>query len=225
MTSPSGDEYDGGIDEQDRDQVEAALAVAIAALLAAKTATAPWLALAHDRLSGILTAYLQRSALAMAHDAGLPAGEAAEAASAAVSGVLGDVERHTAAWLKIAAEDHSSPKVMDRPQADQSAGVIARSLATYARERVREHVAQTLGAGFKTWITRADSRVRPAHAATAGTTLSIGRPFVMEGHDVMYPGDPHAPLNLIAGCRCHLAYSADPAKAARARKVLTPGHA
>jgi len=41
MTAPDGT-LDGGIDEQDRDQTEVQLALAVATLLAAKTVTAPW---------------------------------------------------------------------------------------------------------------------------------------------------------------------------------------
>lgn len=225
MTGPGV--LDGGIDEQDRDQVEASLAVAVAGLLAARTVTAPWLSLTRGALSGVITAYLQRAALAMAVAAGLPSGDAAQAASDAVTSVLGDVERHTASWLRIAADDRA-PKgggPMGADQAEQSAGIIARSLATYARERAREHVARTLGAGFKTWMTRGDTQVRPAHAAVAGKTVSIDRPFVVEGSDVVRPGDPDAPLHLTAGCRCHLAYRVDPQPTRRTTPVLTTGHA
>lgn len=195
-------QYDGGIDEQDRDQVEEKLAAAIAGILATTTATAPWLMLVRGKLSGILTAYLQRSALDMARSAGMSSGEAAQAASDAVNGVMADVERHTAAWLKQAAEDRA-PKgggAMGADQADTSAGIIARSLATYARERAREHVARSLGARFKTWVTRGDQAVRPGHAYLAGKTVSMGKPFQTEGFDLMRPGDPEAPLHLTAGC-------------------------
>jgi hypothetical protein len=225
MTQPGSQQYDGGIDEQDRDQVEAALAAAIAALLLAKTATAPWQKLVRGNLSGILTAYLQRSALAMATDAGMSAGEAAEAAQDAVTAVMPDVERHTAAWLRMAAEDRAPKGGGGVPTdgAETAAGIIARSLATYARERAREHVAKSLGAGFKTWRTRGDSKVRPGHVALAGKTVAMGKPFQTEGFDIMRPGDPDAPLHLTAGCRCHLLYSAA-ANPKDRTPVLTTGH-
>jgi len=211
MTAPDGT-FDGGIDETDRDQVEEQLAAAIAALLAARVATAPWASLVHGSLSGIITAYLQRSALDMARSAGMSTGDATQAASDAVDAVLGDVERHTAAWLRKAAEDRA-PKALAPMGADDArtaAGIIARSLATYARERVREHIAKGLGALYKTWMTREDDRVRPGHVTLQGKTRRIGRPFTTEGFQIMRPGDPTAPLHLIAGCRCHLKYSKQP---------------
>jgi len=216
MTAPDGT-LDGGIDEQDRDQTEVQLALAVATLLAAKTVTAPWSELVTARLSGMLRAYLQRAALDMARNAGLDPGEATQAASDAVAAVIGDVEQHTAAWLKIAAEDRR-PKgggPMSGDDAREAAGIIARTLATYAREVVREHVALTLGSLYKTWVTRQDDRVRPGHVTLQGKTKRIGRPFVTEGHDIRYPGDPRAPLHLTAGCRCHLAYSKNPIKTRR----------
>lgn len=171
MTSP---DLDGGIDEQDRDQTEAELAAAIAALLAAKAAGAPWLSLIQGSLSGIVTGYLRRSAYAMAVAAGMSSTEAAQAADDATDAVLGDVERHTASWLKISADDHaekarqaagqpgepSGPKAspvqvpgqpMTPDDAKTAGDLIATSLATYARERVREDVAKKLGAQYKTW--------------------------------------------------------------------------
>lgn len=151
MTSP--DEFDGGIDETDRDETEAALAVAIAGLFAGHAAGAAWLDLVQASLTGITQNYLRRSSMDMAAAAGLSGAEAAQAADEATTAVLGDIERHTAAWLKISADDRA-PKggtPMDPEQAQEAAGIIARSLATYSRERVREHVAQQLGAKYKTW--------------------------------------------------------------------------
>jgi len=78
MTSP--DQLDGGINEDDRDSTEAALAAAIAALLAAKAAGAPWLSLVQGSLSGIVQDYLRRSAYDMATAAGMSSTEAAQAA-------------------------------------------------------------------------------------------------------------------------------------------------
>jgi hypothetical protein len=60
---------------------------------------------------------------------------------------------------------------------------------------------------YKTWLTQADNKVRPAHSATAGQTRLIHEPFDVAGYAMMYPGEPTAPLSLIANCRCFLSYS------------------
>jgi len=211
VTSPDGT-LDGGIDEQDRDHTEDELAAAIAALLAAKAASAPWLDLVQGSISGIVQDYLRRSAYDMATAAGLSGTEAAQAAGEATTAVLGDIERHAASWLKISADDRAPPGggPMDQDQAQEAAAIIARSLATYSRERVREGIAKRLGAEYKTWVTRGDTRVRPAHAELAGKTVRLDKPFSVQGSTLMRPGDPEAPPDLVIGCRCHLAYSVKP---------------
>jgi hypothetical protein len=204
--------YDGGIDEDDRDHTEALLAAAILGLLALRTAKAPWRALVDSTLSGILTAYLTRAATSMATSAGVPGPTAAVIAGRAVDGVLDDVKAHTANWLGQSAQDRAPAGggPMGRDQAEVASGMIARTLATYARERAREAVAEQLGAAYKTWMTREDSRVRPGHVFLQGKTKRIGKPFQTEGFEIMRPGDPDAPLHLTAGCRCHLVYSVVP---------------
>jgi len=127
--------------------------------------------------------------------------------------VLGDVERHSAEWLKISADDRAPDTggPMGKDEAETAAGMIARTLATYSRERVREDVARRLGAEYKRWTSRGDSKVRPAHRDLSGQTKRIDKPFSVDGSDIMRPGDPGAPLELTAGCRCHLLYLTNPA--------------
>src|SRR5882757_1951375 len=211
MTSP--DQFDGGIDEGDRDSTEAALAAAIAALLAAKAAGAPWLSLVQGSLSGIVQDYLRRSAYDMATAAGMSSTEAAQAADEATAAVLGDVERHSAEWLKISADDRAPDTggPMGKDQAEQAAQIIATSLATYARERVREDIAKRLGAGYKRWTSRNDDRVRETHQQLNGQTKRLDKHFTVNGMDIMRPGDPEAPLELTISCRCWCLYLVNPA--------------
>ncbi|MET8717352.1 phage portal protein [Streptomyces sp. NPDC004735] len=62
----------------------------------------------------------------------------------------------------------------------------------------------------RTWITRADTRVRPAHKTLHGRTLSVGTPYNIDGASLRYPGDPFAPIALTVNCRCRLRYNTDP---------------
>lgn len=223
-------ELDGGIDENDRDETEAALAVAITALLAGHAANAGWLSLVTANLTGVVEQFLRRSAMDMATSAGLSSTEAVQAADEAVQAVLGDVERHTAEWLKISADDHAKKaaepadgagvgpkgdvqlpgKPMPPGDAKTAGDLIATSLATYSRERVREEIARKLGAQYKTWVSRGDTRVRPAHVELTGQTKRIEKPFSVQGSDIMRPGDPEAPPELVMNCRCHLAFGVKP---------------
>lgn len=95
-------------------------------------------------------------------------------------------------------------------------------LVRHRRADIAEHEAQTaFNAGtyfsemsrpsdqrkhglHKVWASHHDGRVRPAHAALDGTSVPFGKAFTALGHDLRFPGDPLAPLNLTMGCRCRL---------------------
>lgn len=56
----------------------------------------------------------------------------------------------------------------------------------------------------KTWWTRRDERVRPAHKDVHGDRKSLDEPFMVGGFPMMFPGDPTAPPHLTINCRCAL---------------------
>ena len=56
----------------------------------------------------------------------------------------------------------------------------------------------------KTWVTSADDRVRPSHAAQHGVTVDIGDHFTVGEARMSGPHDPTAPIDELAGCRCWL---------------------
>lgn len=83
----------------------------------------------------------------------------------------------------------------------------ARAGTLAVRERSRYLVAQEVGAVYKVWRSRRDNRVRPTHGDLEGNRVPLGNHFVAaSGASLMFPGDPSAPLNETAGCRCRLSY-------------------
>ena len=54
----------------------------------------------------------------------------------------------------------------------------------------------------KRWLATLDSRTRHNHAAADGQTVAEDRPFIVGGHELMYPGDPSGPGHEIYNCRC-----------------------
>lgn len=57
----------------------------------------------------------------------------------------------------------------------------------------------------RTWKTAADEKVRSSHSSMSGQTRSVGEPFISgNGVALMRPGDPSAPANERANCRCML---------------------
>lgn len=55
----------------------------------------------------------------------------------------------------------------------------------------------------RVWRSTMDSRVRDSHAAMDGQEVGMNEPFVSgNGNYLMYPGDPSAPIEEVANCRC-----------------------
>lgn len=54
----------------------------------------------------------------------------------------------------------------------------------------------------KIWIATEDARTRPAHREADGQRVPLEEPFSVGGFDMMFPGDPTAPANLVIQCRC-----------------------
>lgn len=54
----------------------------------------------------------------------------------------------------------------------------------------------------KRWIATKDMRTRHAHAMLDGQTVELDKPFEIEGHKLMFPGDPSGLARLVWNCRC-----------------------
>lgn len=55
----------------------------------------------------------------------------------------------------------------------------------------------------RVWVTASDGRVRDSHASMEGQSVGLDEPFITgDGVSIMYPGDPSAPIEEVAGCRC-----------------------
>lgn len=59
----------------------------------------------------------------------------------------------------------------------------------------------------KTWWTKHDDRVRPAHRLVHETTVGLFEHFTVGGFPMLFPGDPTAPLSLVVNCRCWCVYA------------------
>lgn len=88
---------------------------------------------------------------------------------------------------------------------------IAETCAVATINGAADAAAEHAGPGvIRTWITRGDDRVRPAHKSLQGKTLPVGTPYTVGSANLRYPGDPFAPIALTVNCRCRLHYDTDP---------------
>ena len=54
----------------------------------------------------------------------------------------------------------------------------------------------------KRWIAVKDGRTRHEHALLDGQTVALDEPFRIDGHKLMFPGDPAGVARLVWNCRC-----------------------
>ena len=54
----------------------------------------------------------------------------------------------------------------------------------------------------KRWIATKDGRTRHEHALLDGQTVPLDKPFDIDGHKLMFPGDPTGLARLVWNCRC-----------------------
>ncbi|MFF0481955.1 phage portal protein [Streptomyces sp. NPDC004435] len=89
---------------------------------------------------------------------------------------------------------------------------IAESSAVTTVNGAADAAAESIGPSvLRTWVTRRDGRVRPQHQQLDGITLPTGTAFEVDRVRLRYPGDPFAPADLTANCRCRLRYRTGPA--------------
>ncbi|MBP3958353.1 hypothetical protein J8F10_24150 [Gemmata sp. G18] len=73
-------------------------------------------------------------------------------------------------------------------------------------ESVRE-ASQELGVTMKKeWLATRDDRTRPDHAAADGQQVGLDEKFTVGGVMMDRPGDPSAPIESIANCRCAMTF-------------------
>ncbi|MFE2157099.1 phage portal protein [Streptomyces lydicus] len=98
-----------------------------------------------------------------------------------------------------------------RARAAKFTALLAESCAVATINGAADAAAESAGpAVLRTWVTRGDTRVRPAHQKLNGTTLPAGVPYAADGSALRFPGDPFAPTALTLNCRCRLRYRIGP---------------
>lgn len=71
----------------------------------------------------------------------------------------------------------------------------------------------------KKWIATKDLRTRHAHGILDGQIVPIDKPFVVDGAELMFPGDPAGRPDLVWNCRCTMRAEADMSLEAEPRQM------
>lgn len=82
---------------------------------------------------------------------------------------------------------------------------LGRTTATMnsSLKRLREFREDSSVIG-KRWVAHHDERTRHTHLAANGQTVAIDDPFIVGGAALAFPGDPSAPMEEVANCRCSM---------------------
>jgi hypothetical protein len=109
------------------------------------------------------------------------------------------------------AIDAAADLLRSGPFSTRVAELVAQSGVFTAGNGAADTGATSAGvAATRVWLTAADSRVRPTHAAASGQEVPVGQPFIVGGYPLAYPGDPAGPASEVLGCRCVAIYMAAP---------------
>ena len=110
---------------------------------------------------------------------------------------------------KIADDLQDRIETMNRASAIRA----ARTAVTGAQNAGRQDsyvAAEKMGIKMKReWLATLDNRTRHAHAILDGQRVAVNEPFQVDGHKIMFPGDPTAEAYLIYNCRCTLIAAVD----------------
>jgi uncharacterized protein with gpF-like domain len=73
---------------------------------------------------------------------------------------------------------------------------------------------QEAGITLKQWLTSGNANVRPAHQAANGQVVPVEEPFIVDGEELMNPGDSSGSPGNVINCHCvAIPIAADPAAA------------
>jgi hypothetical protein len=198
------------VDEPAEEQTDAAIAAASVVVAdavmsqgdQAEDSAAFWLPILRSTLQLVLTQFLLSTTTSMFRTAPTPV------IRAAVDRAATDATRRAS---EIVAEGVPEMREMDPvtrvEEVRTLAGRATRAAIVGGRESARYEVADKIGALYKVWRTRRDTRVRPTHGGLEGNRVPIHSEFItFEGHHLRFPRDPLAPLSETAECRCRVSY-------------------
>lgn len=85
---------------------------------------------------------------------------------------------------------------------EQRAEVIARTESATSENYGIYATYKIEGVEKKTWLATRDERTRDAHREADGQTVGIDDPFLVDGEELDFPGDPAGSAGTVIQCRC-----------------------
>lgn len=118
-------------------------------------------------------------------------------------------ESHASDWSMTTTKRHLTKMLTPSPSATgtharykRAVSGLARTAATMNFNRFQNEEMLALGVTSKRWVSRHDDRVRPTHREADGQVVPVDEDFTVGTSRLAFPGDPTAPIEEIAYCRC-----------------------
>ena len=80
--------------------------------------------------------------------------------------------------------------------------MIARTETIRASNAGSTQVYKDWGVQKHEWLSTMDDRTRDDHAEANGLVVEIGKPFMVGGEELEFPGDPNGSPGNVINCRC-----------------------
>ncbi|MEE9160011.1 MAG: hypothetical protein V3U60_16700 [Gammaproteobacteria bacterium] len=155
------------------------------------------------RANAGLEKFIESSALKSAGDISATSARDMRSASALAAEMLRE-ENQAVTNTAVAG---TGSRILSRIQKGREGAIIVTETQT-AAEGGKAMGADAREQENKTWVTVQDSKVRPSHVAANGQRVSISSAFVVDGQQLLYPGDRSlgASVGIVAYCRCAAVY-------------------
>lgn len=105
-----------------------------------------------------------------------------------------------------AMHDNDPDRTEVQRQSETYANRMIRWITRSALFETEEQLSKELGYTHKRWVSMHDAKVRHEHNEIDGVSVPLDGTFETSTGSIKFPGDPAAPIHLVANCRCVLEF-------------------
>ena len=121
-----------------------------------------------------------------------------------------DIESIVTQGIQDGLSERQIGKLIDTVAPTKSASraqTIARTETHAAAMASAQASAEATGIEMvREWVASGGERTREAHDAASGQVVGMNEPFIVDGEELMYPGDPNGSAGNVVNCRCAVVF-------------------
>lgn len=121
-----------------------------------------------------------------------------------------DIESIVTQGIQDGLSERQIGKLIDAVAPTKSASraqTIARTETHAAAMASAQASAEATGIEMvREWVASGGERTRESHDAASGQIVGMNEPFIINGEELMYPGDPNGSAGNVVNCRCAVVF-------------------